>query len=152
MTGTLRVKRIASLVLLALALAAGAASVRLASLVAPAFPLVDRPSDLMTPEGAAPGQLPVRDVESQASEPAAAPAMENTPFAAPQAPPNAPINESSTTSAPGAGSTSTATGAGAPASDYRATPSRWSEWPNDTAPAFVPSQTTSKRPPPGNSP
>ena len=150
MTGTLRVNRIVPLVLLALALAAGAASIRLASLMAPAFPLVDRASDLIAP-GAAPAQLPVRDMELPASEPAAAPATESAPFVAPQEPANAPSYENSTTTAP-LGSTSTATGSGTPAAGYGTAPSRWSEWPNDIAPAYAPAQTTSKRPPPGNSP
>ena len=152
MTGTLRVNRVAPLVLLALALVAGAASVRLAPLLAPALPLVERSSDQIAPQGSAPALLPVRDPDSPGSEPAAAPATNSTPFAGPQAPANAPANESSTTTAPSAGSTSTTTGSATPATGYGAAPSRWSEWPNDIAPAYVPSQTTSKRPPPGNSP
>ena len=153
MTGTLRLNRIAPLVLAALAIAAVAASVRLAPLVAPAFPLIGQPSNLTAPEGSVPAQLPASDVVAPTSDPAMGPVTDSTPFAAPQAPANAPSYESPTTAAPGAGSSPTTIGSGAPASGYRTAPSRWSEWPNDTPPAnLAPSQTTTKRPPPGNSP
>jgi len=89
MIGTLRTSRITPLALLALAVAASVASVRLASLGEPSFPVFDRLNTPVAPEGSGPTQVP-NNVESQATEPAAGPALPSAPFVAPESPATAP--------------------------------------------------------------
>jgi hypothetical protein len=148
MTGTLRVNRIASAVVLALAVAASVAGVRLASVVAPSFPFLDRPFGPMAPEGAAPAQAPVRDVDPGA-QPASGPAINSMPLVGPEAPANAPAGE---ITGPGAQlETSTPSESDATANNYRVGPSRFSDAEQTSTPQrLAPTQLFPKQPRPGS--
>ena len=159
MIDTLRPTRTAAFVLLALALAAGAASLRIASLTAPgAAPAIGGPAELKAPEGSGPVQMPTLDVQLPAA-PATVPALDPEQRAAPPATADGFASGSSTTPSSGSGTmpangsgTMPANGSGTmPANGSGTAPSRWSEWVNDTPPAYLaPAQTFSKRPLPAN--
>lgn len=151
MIDRLRPTRTVAFVLLAFALAAGAASLRIAALTAPgAAPAIGGPAELKAPEGSGPVQMPTLDVQLPAA-PATVPALDPEQRAAPPATADGSASGSSTAPTNGSG-TMPANGYGTtPASGSGTAPSRWSEWVNDTPPAYLaPAQTFSKRPLPGN--
>ena len=159
MTHTLRQTPTAVFFLLALMLAMGAAVLRPASLVNPAVPAVYRHADITAPDGptparAADGGAAAPNVPSIVA-PAQAPASDATPAFMPAAPAVGPNEAGPTTTSPVVGSKpvadSAAGGSAVPAGGYGAVPSRWSEWPNDTPPAYLaPAQPFGKRPVLGN--
>jgi len=148
MTETFRASRTAALALLALALLAGAVAANAAVRVSPFTPPMGGTADPATNTNTTPAQMP-NEIDSPAIAPAMVP---DTMRAAPPATADGSANQTSTATDSSAPSTGASSSGSVPASGQGIAPSRWSEWPNDTPPAYLaPGQPFQKRPLPESS-
>jgi hypothetical protein len=154
MTGTLRIHRVAPLALLALAVAASVASVRLGATVAPSFPLLNRLDTPTEPDGAAPGQVPTQEIQSPATDPVRAPVLNSAPLLVTGDSPNSPAAGDSMVSGSDIGSPSTVISPAGPGTTKISpvAPSRFADGEPTLGPAplrVAPAQTSPKQPRPG---